>query len=38
MPSLIRIDWVLVDEVAIVPALRASRHLDRLQEEASGRC
>ena len=28
-----RIDWVLVDQLAIGPAPRAERHLDRLQEE-----
>ena len=27
-----RIDWVLVDQLAIGPAPRAERHLDRLQE------
>jgi len=27
-----RLDWVLVDELAIGPAPRADRHLDRLQE------
>ena len=27
-----RLDWVLVDELAIGPAPRAQRHLDRLQE------
>ena len=33
MPSRFRIDWVLVDELAIGPAPRATRHLDRLQEQ-----
>ena len=28
-----RIDWVLVDQLAIGPAPRAERHLDRLREE-----
>ena len=27
-----RIDWVLVDQLAIGPAPRAERHLDRLRE------
>ena len=27
-----RVDWVLVEELAIGPAPRADRHLDRLQE------
>ena len=33
MPSRFRIDWVLVDELAIGPAPRATRQLDRLQEQ-----
>ena len=33
MPSRFCIDWVLVDELAIGPAPRATRHLDRLQEQ-----
>ncbi|MEE2696606.1 MAG: dual specificity protein phosphatase [Cyanobacteriota bacterium] len=28
-----RIDWVLIDQLAIGPAPRAERHLDRLREE-----
>ena len=32
-----RIDWVLVDQLAIGPAPRAERHLDRLHE-AGLRC
>lgn len=32
MPNRFRIDWVLVEELAIGPAPRATRHLDRLQE------
>ena len=32
-PSRFRIDWVLVDELAIGPAPRATRHLDRLEEQ-----
>jgi len=32
-PSRFRIDWVLVDELAIGPAPRADRHLDRLDEQ-----
>ena len=32
-----RIDWVLVDQLAIGPAPRAERHLDRLRE-AGIRC
>ena len=31
-PSHFRINWVLVDELAIGPAPRATRHLDRLEE------
>ena len=31
--SRFRIDWVLVDELAIGPAPRADRHLDRLDQE-----
>ena len=33
MPSSFRMDWVLVDDLAIGPVPRASRHLDRLQEQ-----
>ena len=35
MPSsrYFRIDWVLINQIAIGPAPRAERHLDRLQEE-----
>ena len=33
MPSRFRIDWMLVDELAIGPVLRATRHLDRIQEQ-----
>ena len=33
MPSRFRIDWVLVNELAIGPAPRAARHLDQLQEQ-----
>ena len=29
-----RIDWVLVDQLAIGPAPRAERHLDRLRRRA----
>ena len=32
-PSRFRINWVLVDELAIGPAPRAERHLDRLEEQ-----
>ena len=32
-PSRFRIDWVLVDELAIGPAPKATRHLDRLEEQ-----
>lgn len=32
-PGRFRIDWVLVDELAIGPAPRSVRHLDRLQHE-----
>ena len=32
-PSRFRIDWILVDELAIGPAPRSSRHLDRLEEQ-----
>ncbi len=32
-PTRFRIDWVLVDELAIGPAPRAERHLDRLEEQ-----
>ncbi|WP_115120292.1 dual specificity protein phosphatase family protein [Synechococcus sp. UW105] len=32
-PSHFRIDWVLVNELAIGPAPRAERHLARLEEE-----
>ena len=31
--SRFRINWVLVDELAIGPAPRATRHLDRLEEQ-----
>ena len=31
-----RIDWLLVDELAIGPAPRAERHIDRLREEGIG--
>ncbi len=31
--SRFRIDWVLVDELAIGPAPRATRHLDRLEQD-----
>ena len=35
MPSsrYFRIDWVLINQIAIGPAPRAERHLDRLEEE-----
>lgn len=32
-PNRFRIDWVLVNEIAIGPAPRATRHLDRLEEQ-----
>ena len=32
-PSRFRINWVLVDELAIGPAPRAERHLDRLEDQ-----
>lgn len=32
-PSRFRIDWVLVDELAIGPAPSADRHLDRLEQQ-----
>jgi hypothetical protein len=32
-PNRFRINWVLVDDLAIGPAPRAERHLDRLEEQ-----
>ena len=31
--SRFRVSWVLVDELAVGPAPRAERHLDRLEQE-----
>jgi hypothetical protein len=36
MAGRFRIDWLLVDELAIGPAPRAERHLDRLAEQGIG--